>query len=168
MSGEARKQWKERIGSIEEMNKRLKTIPGCKGRLERKRKSGAYELVWEGELANALAPVSVLVSDSGKYVVTFDDWHAVGRGRNVVVIYGPKGKLVRKLALEDFLSPRQIGRLPISVSSTWWGSGCLDDKQEHVVLHIAADAQEKPAGKTARPLELRVRLATGAVVKDGK
>jgi hypothetical protein len=42
MSGEDRKQWKERIGSIEEINKRLKKIPDSNGRLERKRKSGAY------------------------------------------------------------------------------------------------------------------------------
>jgi hypothetical protein len=48
------------------------------------------------------------------YVVTLDNWHEVGRGDNVVAIYGPDGKLVRQLALSDFLTQQQLpGRLRV-------------------------------------------------------
>jgi hypothetical protein len=78
------------------------------------------------------------VSDSGNYVVTLDNWHEVGRGDNVVAIYGPEGKLVRQLALSDFLTQQQINQLLVSVSSTWWGTGhYLDEKQKCLVLRVA-------------------------------
>ena len=134
----------------------------CMGRLEHKTKDGKYELVWEHELSNAVAPVSVLVSDGGEYVVTLDNWHSVGRGSNVVVIYGPKGKLVRELGLEDFLSREQVAALPVSVSSTWWGQGhYLDEKKKCVVLRVAKDSDWMTSGKPARFEEVRLSLETG-------
>jgi hypothetical protein len=102
-----------------------------------------------------------------KYVVTLDDWHSVGRGPNVVVIYGPQGKLVRRLALDDFLKGDDIARLPISVSSTWWRTAySLDEKHECVVLRVAQGKDGANAGKTPRFQEVRLRLATGELVKD--
>jgi hypothetical protein len=132
----------------------------CFGRLEEKQKDGSYTLVWEKQLSNAVSPVSALVGDGGDYVVTFDNWHSMGRGNNVVVIYGPKGKLVRELGLHDFLTGDEVMRLPISVSSTWWGEGhALDEKNGCVVLKVKGDTKAK---------EVRLRLATGKVVEADK
>jgi hypothetical protein len=167
LTEEDRKRLVERIRRNEEYARIAKKLPGCKGRLERKLRDGAYELVWQGELTNGIAPVSVLVSDNGKYVVTFDDWHSVGRGPNVVVIYGPKGKPVRQLALKDFLTQQQINGLRRTVSSTWWKSGhSLDEKQECLVLHIVQEEKQNAPGKPGRFGEIRLRLATGAIVTD--
>jgi hypothetical protein len=129
----------------------------CFGRLEEKQKDGSYTTVWEKLLSNKVSPVSALVSDGGDYVVTFDNWHSVGRGNNAVVIYGPKGKLVRELGLRDFLTDDELLRLPNSVSSTWWGEGhVLDEKTRCVVLKVKGDGKAK---------EVRLQLETGKVVE---
>jgi hypothetical protein len=157
---------------LKEAANAAKDIPPCKGRLERKVKEGKYEAVWQRDLSNDVAPVDVLVSDNGKYVVTLDNWHKVGRGPNVVVIYGPQGKLVRQLALEDFLAREQVSKLRVSVSSTWWGSGhYLDEKQECVVLRIDLDKIDLErngmiAGKTSCIQEVRLQLASGEIVEN--
>jgi hypothetical protein len=132
----------------------------CFGRLEKKQKDGSYTPVWEKQLSNEVSPVSALVGEGGDYVVTFDNWHRVGRGDNVVVIYGPKGKLVRELGLRDFLTGDEVTRLPNSVSSTWWGEGhVLDEKNGCVVLKVKGDTKAK---------EVRLRLETSRVVEADK
>ena len=55
-----------------------------------------------------------LVSDDGRRVVTFDDWHMTGYGPHAVVIYDGLGRRVRALALQDFLSPGDLDALPRS------------------------------------------------------
>jgi hypothetical protein len=128
----------------------------CLGRLEARQKDGSYARVWERPLSNAVSPVSAVVGDGGDHVVTFDNWHGVGRGSNVVVIYGPTGRLVRALGLRDFLTDDEILRLPRSISSTHWGGGhVLDEKNGCVVLRVKGDPKAK---------EVRLRLETGAVV----
>ena len=113
-------------------------------------------------MRNDVSPVSVLVSNSGAYVVTFDNWHHVGRGSNVVVIYGPKGKLVREMGLEDFLPREKVNALPISVSSTWWGHGhYLDEKMQCLVLRVAKDKDWTISNKPAQFDEVRLSLETG-------
>jgi hypothetical protein len=157
----------EQAKKLEEIARAAKGRTACKGRLERKLKDGKYEQVWERHLTNGIAPVDVLVSDSGKYVVTLDDWHSVGRGPNVVVIYGPQGKLVRRLALSDFLKGDDIAGVRMTVSSTWWRSASsLDEKHECVVLRLAQGKDGANAAKTPRFREVRLRLATGELVKD--
>jgi hypothetical protein len=60
----------------------------CKGIFYKQNEKGEFEKVWESRLSNDVAPVGALVSNSGEYVVTFDNWHSVGHGNDVVVIYG--------------------------------------------------------------------------------
>ncbi|WP_286772128.1 hypothetical protein, partial [Sphingomonas sp. 66-10] len=43
-----------------------------------------WQVVWEREIANDVAPVSAIVRDDGEYAVTFDNWHGVGYGPNAV------------------------------------------------------------------------------------
>lgn len=138
----------------------------CKGRLERRTPRGGHELVWERQLVNPVSPVNALVSSNGKYVVTFDNWHHVGRGQHVVVIYGPEGKLVRDMALTDFLTAEQILRLRKSVSSTWWGDGhSLDAREENLVLRVVkAGGMFAPEVKPEH-FEVRVLLKDGSPIR---
>ena len=77
-------------------------------------------VLWAQPLSNAVAPVEALVSDTGRYVVTFDNWHSLGYGPNVVVIYGAEGQLLRSFSLEDLLSEAELRLVFRTVSSRWW------------------------------------------------
>ena len=108
----------------------------CIGILE-KRVGNSHTQIWEAELDNDVSPVSALVSDSGKYVVTFDNWHNKGGGDNVVVIYTKNGELTKKFHLLDIVSQKEYITLPRSVSSIWWGEDHeIDDENDFVVLKI--------------------------------
>src|SRR5262249_51852655 len=100
----------------------------AKGVFYARRTDGGYSKKWEFPLINEVSPVSALVTDDGGYVITFDNWHAVGYGDNVVVIYRANGALVKKFGLEDLLTEGDIETLPHSVSSIWWGG-------EHYIDH---------------------------------
>ena len=62
----------------------------CIGILEKKAEN-SYTQIWKSELDNDVSPVTALVSNSGNYVVTFDNWHQKGHGDNIVVIYSKEG-----------------------------------------------------------------------------
>lgn len=94
--------------------------PAPLGLFERRDAKGQWEPVWASPLANPVAPVTVLVADDGRHVVTFDNWHSVGHGTHVIVIYGPDGGPVRSLALTDLVPEDYMMALPRSVSSIYW------------------------------------------------
>ena len=71
--------------------------------LEVRDPDGHWLTAWKRPLVNDVGPVRALVANGGHYLVTFDNWHAVGVGDSVVVIYDAQGGLVRKMALSDFL-----------------------------------------------------------------
>ncbi|WP_435017964.1 hypothetical protein TA3x_005587 [Tundrisphaera sp. TA3] len=140
--------------------------PKALGKLEKKSKEGRFEVVWEHALANDVSPVRALVADDGS-VVTLDNWHSMGYGPDVVVVFAPDGKLVRSMGLEDFLSKEEVGNLPHSVSSIWWGSGHhLDDKQEFLTLNVG-NGGLAPGDRDIPKKTVRVRLKTGEIIKDG-
>lgn len=114
--------------------------------------SPARRLLWKLDLDNRTAPVDVFVSDEGRYVVTLDNWHAMGYGDEVAAFYHAEG-LIKKYALEailplpdedrnDFNGPHEIhlkifpygGLFPHSVSSRWW-------RQNGVELMTSQDNQ---------------------------
>ena len=80
----------------------------CEATLERW-VGNSYETVWRKPLVNKIAPVAAVVSAADGSFVTFDDWGETGYGDNVVVIYSGAGKLVKKLALGDFMTEEQTG-----------------------------------------------------------
>ncbi|HEV3468040.1 MAG TPA: TonB family protein [Pyrinomonadaceae bacterium] len=125
------------------------------------RRGNSYSRAAAFALVNEVAPVSALVADSGRYVITFDNWHAVGYGPDVVVIYRADGTLVRKLGLEDFLTEKDIETLPRSVSSIWWGGEHrLDEQAGHLVLRVVSSGWERDEEKMTYH-ELRIVLDTG-------
>ena len=73
-----------------------KHIGFCKGTLS----TGGFSRkeIWSRFLANNVAPVDAFVSNSGRFVITRDEWHALGR--LPLVIYGKTGEIVKVLNLE--------------------------------------------------------------------
>ena len=59
---------------------------------------GSTNQVWSRFLVNDVAPIDVLVSNSG-YAVSLDEWHRPGH--LPMVIYGPRGRLIQVHNLES-------------------------------------------------------------------
>jgi len=138
----------------------------CKGAFYKRDGRGVYEKIWEGRLVNDVAPVGALVSDRGEHFVTFDNWHALGYGDDVVVIYDRRGNVVRKMSLEDIYGKNPTVRLPRSVSSIYWGTGDhIEEETQTLVLKVVAkwsgSFEDEPETKF-----VRVDLKTGAVAGD--
>jgi hypothetical protein len=76
-------------------------------------------LVWRKKLLNEVAPRTALVSETGKYVVTFDDWPYRGIGNKVIVIYDSLGKLKKNGGLKE-ISPFLFGEYQMTFSSILW------------------------------------------------
>ena len=110
---------KDAGNKIDDNDQFNRVAPAARARLERL-VSRKWKVVWEKRIANYIAPVSALVRDDGKYVVTFDNWGTVGYGPYVVVIYEARGHLVRALALSDIVPADYVEALPHSVSSIQW------------------------------------------------
>jgi hypothetical protein len=49
-----------------------------------------------------VAPVSALVSEDGAYLITFDNWHSMGYGDDVVVLYRTDGTLIHSCPKQFF------------------------------------------------------------------
>jgi hypothetical protein len=94
------------------------TIIPCHGIMYKLTLTGD-SLIWRKELLNEIAPVNVFVSNNAFYILTFDNWHAMGHGQNVMVQYNKNGDLVKSYKLKD-ISPFPIENYPISISSIWW------------------------------------------------
>ena len=78
----------------------------------------SYKLIADIELANPVAPVEALLSNSGA-LITFDNWHNAGYGK-VVTIYTARGNRLAAKELKDLYSGETIEAVPTSVSSRWW------------------------------------------------
>lgn len=130
-------------------------------RLERLGSDGKWNLVWHRELLNDVAPTHALVSKAGKFVVTFDNWHSTGYGKNVVVIYGGDGELIRSLQLSDFLPKALIEALPRTTSSLHWsGDHLITDDEQKLILKVRFPYNGLWRD-TARYFDLPLELATG-------
>lgn len=112
------------------------------GRLERL-EGKAWTRVWEQPLVNDIAPVQALVSNDGLRVVTFDNWHSVGFGTNVVVIYDENGGLIRSFALEDILPEPYLLAMDRSVSSREWRKGLeISPDSRTLLIKVAVPGEE--------------------------
>ncbi len=79
-------------------------------------------LVWKAELVNDVKPFTMpyeaIVSMDG-YLVTLNDYARMG-GKHAIVIYDPKGKLVKSYALDQLLPKEDAQLIPASMSGRWW------------------------------------------------
>lgn len=135
-----------------------------RGLLEQSIGNGRWKIVWQRDLVNDVAPVSALVSNSGAYVVTFDNWHFMGFGDDAIVIYGPQGGLIRALGLDDILPDYYVKALPRSVSSLHWsGDHTIDQPTGVVMLKIVVPTDRQNPADTETYIDVGIDLATGAV-----
>ncbi len=113
---------------------------------------GKERAVWSGKLVNT--PHRVLVDEGGRFVVTIDTYGSLG-GAHALVIYGEKGKVIRDMKLEDFLTADELEKKVMStVSSRHW-AGKAAFKIEGGHLEVRLDW-----GRT-----VRVELATGKIAE---
>ena len=135
----------------------------AQARVERKTEQGGWTVVWEGPLTNDVAPVTVLVADGARYLVTLDNWHSMGWGDDVVAIYGPEGALIRRYALSDLLPAEYVEALPMSVSSIHWRGGArIVDRHEELRIDVVVPSLDDGID-AERHLELGISLADGRV-----
>ena len=129
----------------------------CKGTFFAKGKK-----LWKIQLDNEVSPVSAIVSNDGNYVITFDNWHGVGYGDNVVAIYnGLTGKLIIKLGLTDFLTESDIYNLPASTSSIHWhGTHQINYEKKQLILKVV-----KPS-KKEEFFDVHIDLTDGKVLDE--
>src|SRR5262249_14324258 len=95
--------------------------------------AGQSRQLWERPLVNRISPVRAMIHDSGRFVVTLDEWHGVGT--DPVVIYGDRGELIARLSLAD-LGLENHPRITRSVSSYWWN--------DHAILLFGPGAGDPP------------------------
>lgn len=153
---------KENAGADKRVKKNL-----ARGIFYRRDDQGILRKRWEINLLNEVAPVSVLVSDAGDHIVTFDNWHSVGYGDDVVVIYeGATGRLIKNLGLTDFLTESDVNRLPHSVSSIWWGGKhSIDRVRNELILRVnKSDRTSAESDKDFFPI--RIDLGSGKVLDE--
>lgn len=112
--------------------------------------------VWQRNLLNGVAPVGVVVTDTGR-VMTFDNWHSMGFGPHAVVAYGPDGIPVAKYALVDFLPEDYVMALPRSVSSLHWRGSprtAADGERIVVPVIVPSDAADEEDDEHTRYVEV--------------
>ncbi len=121
-----------------------------------------WQVVWEHQIANDVAPVFALVRDDGGYAVTFDDWHGTGYGPNAVAIYDAGGQLVRALALSDVLPADYIQALPHSVSSIHWrGDPRFSPDGQKVIIPVVIPSEDFVSHPAM--IDVAVNLSDGKV-----
>ncbi len=77
------------------------------------------EIAYKRTPVNEISPVEIYVSDSG-HVITLNDWLRSGY-KHSLVIYDPKGNIIRDSALEDIFTEEEIkNKVKRSVSSRSW------------------------------------------------
>ena len=133
---------------------------GPKGKLETLDKDGQWILVWSRNLVNEVSPVSALVSVDGSRVVTFDNWHSVGHGDDVVVIYNRSGEMVRSLSLNQIVPNFFIDGFSRSVSSISWMDSDPQIAGQKLVLGFSAPAEIE---SQKRKFTVRIDLEDGTV-----
>jgi len=98
---------------------------------------GNETVIWTGELVNI--PVRAIVSDDGKYVVTFDTWFRSGY-EHCLVIYAEQGRVVADFNLEALLSRDEIAsNVEHTFSSRNWLTGAkveFNDRRNRVVVTL--------------------------------
>jgi len=99
--------------------------------------------IWNKKLINRIAPVTVLVSNDGKRIVTLDNWHSMGHGLDVFAVYSEHGELINRFQLDDF-SVFPLNDYEFSVSSIWWrcGAEILNEQQNVKICMKTSDDRE--------------------------
>ncbi len=143
---------------------RVEVIAAKRAVLSARGALGLYKHKASFPLLNDYMPYWVIVSDDGRYLVTFDEAGALGYGDTVVAIYRTNGALIRRFSLEQLLTPDDIGTLPKSVSSIWWCGKHYLNNRGQLVLRVVSNGRSSWDGD-ATFHELRINLESGEPVE---
>jgi len=133
------------------------------GFLEARQDSGAWAKIWRGPLVNNVAPVSALVTNDASHFVTFDNWHSVGHGDTVIVIYSSDGRVVRSMALTDIVPDYYFNALRRTVSSVSWK---CDAKLSETENTLALSLNIPSIGKREqRCVDVHIDLLNGEILQ---
>lgn len=139
--------------------------PNATAKLQTLSQSGLWENTWQGSLENVIAPTHAMVSDDGRYVVTFDNWYSTGHGENVLVIYREDGSLVRSMELTDIVPQYYKDTLPHSVSSVNWLSDArFVENNEAIILEILGPGSQYLEARDEDIVSLKIDLNSGELV----
>lgn len=153
----------DKVDKKDQPGQRAGGEPRARGILER-RDGSTWTKVWEAPLVNDVAPVTAIVANGGGHVVTFDNWHSMGFGDNVVVLYRGDGSLVRAMKLTDILPEDYVRTLPTTVGSMWWsGKHGFSPDGRQVILKVVIAHRTGSHGGPQQYLDVPIDLATGAV-----
>lgn len=132
-------------------------------------KDGQLRRITDFELVDD--PASAILSNDGRYLVTFDhrcpdkDGKA---GKDAVVIYRTDGSLVRSLSLADMLTTHDIGRLK-GCEVSWSGSRRIDEDAQLLVFQVpgntVGDVIWDDCGK---PAEIAIHLTDGSPLRPAR
>jgi len=83
-------------------------------------KDRSYQFVRSVALRNRIGPSTAVISNDGRYLVTFDEFCESGLSENDVVIYDLEKNITIGCSIEDFLPKAYRDSLRRSVSSISW------------------------------------------------
>lgn len=139
----------------------LRLEPGRSGRdgrsceatlFERSDRGVRPQRVWERPLVNDVAPVQAAVRNDGRFVITLDE-HRRGGARHAVVIYGPRGELLRHFLLPDLLAEGDWGHVRREGRELIWLTGArfrFDDAADEFVIELSGTRRIRIDLKTLR------------------
>lgn len=81
------------------------------------------KIIWKRNLINDYAPSEIYISNSGKYVVTLDEYNPGYLAKLPLVIYGERGYIINVLSFKDFLTPEELNEHPAFMpwhGDSWW------------------------------------------------
>jgi len=111
--------------------------------------SGDYRKVAEFPLRNNSSPHEAVITNDGRFVVTFDDWAAMGRTENVVVVYRGDGAFVKAWALQDIFTAEERKLFASSTTSTSWRGKItlLEARSRDPIVFIQQELQQPDQGR---------------------
>jgi hypothetical protein len=108
-------------------------------------KDRSYRFVRRLTLRNPRRPLTALITNDAKFLVTFDDWCLAGETENAIVIYDLQGGTSHAHSLESFLPASYRRTLESSISSTFWRSDVgTEAGQKIYVLAPRPITQDRP------------------------
>lgn len=92
-----------------------------------------YRFIRRVTLLNQRCPLTALITNDARFLVTFDDWFGVGTTDNTIVIYDLQYGTTHNHRLDSFLPAFYREKLRRSVSSISWHGEPFVDEWEHTI-----------------------------------
>jgi len=150
----------------------------CVAVLTKSETNKAKQVVWRAALVNPVAPLEAMVTNTGSFVVTFDNWF--GAGTDPIVIYDSKGRLIfrhnlESLGLMKYVDGRWVAKgengldaynlelkdayIKRSMSSAWWRENAMEffgREERNLIIRLHWG------------MLLGVELSTGRILEDAE